>query len=225
MDTHTHTHVHAHAHARMYTHTHTHTYENVWIYMPMRVRIKFKYVYALFGISEKIDTGWRRCMECLVFLFGFPKKSPINSGSFAERDLQLGVSYAFPRKRAIPVHFSEKDLVPKKSPIFGGSFAERNLQPGASYAFSPPCIASSTAYCMWSVIQSQSRISISWVSSQWNLAKETQRMRSTIVVWEWRNDTPTATGYISCMYMFFFPSFCLSFVVCRIHGIYLSIHR
>jgi len=31
------------------------------------------------------DTGWRRCIGCLVF----PQKSPMAIGSFSERDLQL----------------------------------------------------------------------------------------------------------------------------------------
>jgi len=33
-------------------------------------------------------------MECRIFTDYFPQKSPMNSGSFAERDLQLRASYA-----------------------------------------------------------------------------------------------------------------------------------
>jgi len=35
------------------------------------------------------DTGWQRCTGCLIFIGRFPQKSPIISGSFAERDVQL----------------------------------------------------------------------------------------------------------------------------------------
>jgi len=51
-----------------------------------------------------------------------------------------------------------------------------------------------TPYCIWSVIQSRSPISISLVSFQRNAAKETWRTRSSIEIWDSRNDTPNATG-------------------------------
>jgi len=57
--------------------------------------------------------------------------------------------------------------------------------------------SSTTAYCIWSVIYSQSRISISLVSFQRNLVKETWRTRSLIEIWESSHDTSNAIGCTS----------------------------
>jgi len=41
------------------------------------------------------DTGWRRCIGCLIFMALVPQRSAVISGFFAGRDLQLQASYAF----------------------------------------------------------------------------------------------------------------------------------
>ena len=40
-------------------------------------------------VTSLLHTGWRRCIECLIFIRHYPKKSSIIIGSFAERDLQV----------------------------------------------------------------------------------------------------------------------------------------
>jgi len=53
--------------------------------------------YKVLSASEchcGLCTGWRRCTGYLIFIDHVPHKSPIISGSFTERDLQLKASHA-----------------------------------------------------------------------------------------------------------------------------------
>ena len=43
---------------------------------------------------QKTNTRWRTCIRCLIFASHLSQKSPLISGSFAERDLPLKASYA-----------------------------------------------------------------------------------------------------------------------------------
>jgi len=44
-------------------------------------------------LIESVSTGWLKYIGCLILISHFPQNSPIKSGSFAERDLQLKASY------------------------------------------------------------------------------------------------------------------------------------
>jgi len=60
------------------------------------------------------------------------------------------------------------------------------------------CHGALTTYCLWSVIQCQSPFSISILNLlglfSTEREKETQRTRTSIEIWDWRNDTRNAIG-------------------------------
>ena len=70
-----------------------------------------------------------------------------------------------------------------------------------SYHLTPGTCA---AYCIWRVIWPQSPVSISLISFQQNVAKETQRSRSLIQISIRRNDTPNATGCTSFFFIYIY---------------------
>jgi len=58
------------------------------------LRTKRYYIIAQTYDMELYTTRWRRLIGCFIFIGQFPPKSPIISGSFAERDQQLRAFYA-----------------------------------------------------------------------------------------------------------------------------------
>jgi len=76
-----HRNTHIHKHINTHTHTHTNTQTHTYGGRMMKKR-------------ASLHTGWRRCIECLIFICHFLQKSPIISDSFSKRDLYVKESDA-----------------------------------------------------------------------------------------------------------------------------------
>ena len=65
---------------------------HVYIYMDTHM-CKHASMYICIHIYVNMHKGWQRCTGCLIFVGHLSQKSPIISGSFAERSLQLKAPY------------------------------------------------------------------------------------------------------------------------------------
>ena len=76
-----------------------------------------------------LSTGWQRCRGCLVFRGHFPQKSPMISGSFAERNLQMKAFYASsPPCSESNSQKSALQLFSAKEPLIIGLFCGKRLR-------------------------------------------------------------------------------------------------
>jgi len=69
-------------------------HDDMYLYLDMNPEVLTSRCECIICIRNDADTGLQRCIRCLIFIGHFPQKSPIFSGSLAEKDLQLKASYA-----------------------------------------------------------------------------------------------------------------------------------
>jgi len=73
-------------HTCMYTQV-THMYVHTSVMMSRTGNSNVTSPQFVIGYTWGWHTEWRRSVECLIFISHFPQKSPMISGSFAERDV------------------------------------------------------------------------------------------------------------------------------------------
>jgi len=79
----------------------THAYEYVYTCLNLFAHVYMHmYVYVcihlyICGHEMPWISGWRRCIECLIFTGDFSQENSIIIRSFAERDLQLKASHTY----------------------------------------------------------------------------------------------------------------------------------
>ena len=138
----------------MYIYIYTYTYIHICIYIYIYIHLCYRYIIlrqdasilscesVVFqqGSLRLSHTGWRRLIECLIFIGHFPQKTPIIGGSFVVNDLQLEVSYAsLQRQDACLTHAHTHTPIPTNT----HTYAQRRgvyTTYGAEYVYRPSLV-------------------------------------------------------------------------------------